>query len=31
VIDESHASTIWFNSCLWLTQLFGEAPVSTFK
>ena len=27
----SHCSRIWFNSCLWLTQLFGDAPVSTFK
>ena len=27
----SHCSIIWFSSCLWFTQLFGEAPVSTFK
>ena len=27
----SHCSMIWLSSCLWLTQLFGDAPVSTFK
>ena len=27
----SHCSMIWLSSCLWLTQLFGDAPVSTLK
>jgi len=31
VIELSHCSMIWLSSCLWLTQLFGDAPVSTFK